>query len=290
MATQTLEILQESPHLEKKVTQDVKWTMTLDGAKSSTDTTAWSATAVNAAGTTVSLGTITSSTAGEFTAQVAGSAISTETTLTVTLAVTVSGAQSTFVREYPVLGSQIFSLYEFRNAGAGKFTSAKFSDDTVKRHRALVTDFFEDYCNRHFVRRYKEITVDGNGKTRLSVPVNDLQSVQSITMDGTALTTTQLADVKVYEWGELYYESGWNFDERNVTIGYIAGGGVPYDIKRSAIEYTKWLVSPGNTTDRAMILTDENGTYRLSQASMNRPTGFPSIDHALNLYRQVGIW
>lgn len=290
--TAHVELLQEHPDLQKNVTQDVRVSVLVDGVLTSVDTSDVGITVVNAAGTTVTTGGVTLVTTGEFAASVSGALIATETELTITTVVTVSGSPSTFVHYSSVVGSQLFSLYELRNSGASKFTAAKFPDAKVLRARTLVTDFFEEYCNTRFIRRYGSITLDGSGASELLVPVNNIQEVVSVSVDGTAFTAGEVSSVTVYDWGKLYYSGGFGSGYKNVTVGYIAGPPTPpRDIAAAGIEYCKWILSPGNTTDRALILTDETGTYRLNQAGMSdKPTGFPGIDFTLNLHRQPMVW
>lgn len=291
--TAFVEILQETPELQKGVDQDVRITTLADGVKVGTDTASLAVTFVNAAGTTVASGAMTSIATGEFATKILGSAIATETVLTATIAGTISSAAVSVVQEHNVVGSNLFQLYSLRSeSGTAKYTSSKFSDLRVIRARALVTEFFEKYCNTTFVKKYRTYTVDGNGKTMLEVPINNIQTIARVSIDAVQATAGEIASMVVYDDGKLYNPTGWGTGQNNVTVEVIAGPiRPPLDISRVGLEYVKWVLSPGNATDRTLILTDETGTYRLNQAgSDDRPTGFPTVDFALNVYREIGIW
>lgn len=291
--TDFVEVLQSHPDLLKAVTQDVRFNFLVNGVKTTQSTSLFGVTLVDSGGTTVSAGAVTELTTGEYAVQVAGSVISTETVLTATINVTTTGSLThVFTHLYDVVGSQLFTIWELRTTNASKFTAAKFPDEEVTRARALITEFFEAYCNTSFVRRYRDITVDGPGVTEVNLPVNNLQSVIRGTDDGTALTTAEITDLDIYPYGLINNDNGWSSARQGLVLGVVAGfTKPPLDIRRAALIYARHVLSPGNVTDRAMIFTDETGTWRLAQAGKgDRPTGFPEVDFVLNQYREVGIW
>lgn len=292
------DIIEAFPTFEDRqagVGQDVRLILTVNGAKANvTDTTNVGLTITYAPGaTTVTAGTITSITTGEYASFIQGTSASEVGRLDCTWNVTDTGGNThVFTSEVAVTGPPLYTLYELRQFGPGKMTSSKFSDEKVTRIRHAVTHMFEEYANVSFVKRYSEFTLDGNGSAELEIPVSKIISAETVSVadDGTftAFTSSQMAEVTAYEWGRLYYASGWDVGQANIKVGVTHGYAVPPpDIREAALRYTQWLFSPGGATDRAIVLTDETGTYRLSVPNMsNRPTGIPEVDAALNRYRE----
>lgn len=294
--TAFVELIQATPELQKGVTQDIRFNLVVNGVKADVTTAATDISVVvidDVTESTVTTGTPTKIDEGDYAVSIEGALLGTETALSTTINVTTTDGNShVFEQSYDVVGSQLFSIYEIRDGGAGKLTAAKFSDEKVIRARALITEFFEYYCNTSFIRRYSTLTVDGSGTLDLDLPIHNLREVRTCSIDDTALSTASIAALEVYEHGLVYNESGWSLGRRNVDIGVVAGlDRAPWDIRSAAIEYARHVLSPGAVTDRAMIMTDETGTYRLSIAgSADRPTGFPAIDFVLNQYREPGVW
>ena len=217
---------------------------------------------------------------------------------------TASGYQ--FIFDYDVRSQPLYTLAEIRDFGVQKLTAAKFPDEEVVRMRKLVTDMFEDYCNVGFSPAYTEFTMDGPdggaqtpfnltggsfGRFLLFPPATLLTSVAKVVINGTAFTAPELADLQITEGGAIYNPSGWTYDVESIVIGVEHGHTFPpRDVRRAAMTYTQHLLTPGKITERAIILTDETGTWRLQSAKVpDRPTGFPDIDFILAQNRETVV-
>ncbi len=223
---------------------------------------------------------------------------------------TTGSAGHQFIFDYDVRQHPLFTLAEIRGFGVQKMTAAKFPDEEVVRMRKLVADMFEDYCNVGFSAAYSEFTMDGPdggygsssvtpfnltggsfGRFLLFPPVTRMTSVAKVEVDGTAFTAGQLADLKITEGGAIYNLNGWSYDAESIKVGVVHGHPFPpRDVRRAAMSYTQHLMTPGKITERAIILTDETGTWRLQSAKVpDRPTGFPDIDFVLAQNRETVV-
>lgn len=288
------ELAQSHPELQKGVTQDLRFNLLVNGERTSTATSGFAVSIFDANGSTVSAGSVTSlGEPGQFGVKLTGSDIGTETVLTSNITYTDSNSDvHTFTFKYDVVGSHLFSIYDVRDWGGKKMTAVKTTDEEITRIRAAVTSYFEEYCNIPLVRRYREFQIDGSGENTLTYPCNGVVSVSTASVGGTAFTADELSDLDVYEWGEIWNPSGWQSGHLNVRLGVIAGPSQPNPaIKRAALIYFKHLITPGNVTDRSLILTDETGTWRIATPGRgNRPTGFPEVDFILNQERLPSIY
>lgn len=278
------------------VTTDLRCNVSVNGVLTAPSSFVASVTSLRT-GASVTVGaTSTSSTVGELILAMPASSLTQADVFTATWNVTTASGGHEFIFDYDVRPNPIYTLAELREFGVKKMTDGKFPDEQIVRVRKLVTEMFEEYCNVAFVPRYEEFIMDGPdaGGFRqflLFVPTTRITAVPKVVINGTALTATELADLEITQGGAVYNPSGWTMDIQSITIGVVHGwGSAPREIRRAALSYTQHLITPGKITERAIILTDETGTWRLQQSRVpDRPTGFPDIDFALTQHRELVV-
>lgn len=274
---------------------DTRLVLVVDGARASLSaTTQLSVTVVHApSAVTVTAGTVTTITTGEYGSFITGADAGAIGILTATWNITDdSGNTHVFTANQDVVSDHLYTLEQARQFGPAKMTSSKVSDEKMTRARFHVTRFFEDYANVSFVQRYEEFILSGDGSNWLNVPVNLLASCSTVSIGTTAFTAGQLASVTAYDYGRLYYSGGWDKGYNNIQVGVVHGySETPPEIRHAALRMTQFALSQGASTDRAIVLTDETGTYRLAVPNMtDRPTGLPEVDMALNKYREPQVY
>lgn len=157
----------------------------------------------------------------------------------------------------------------------------------LRRARDAAEDLFEHQTRPSFRRRGRRITLDGPGGPLLPVPDLYPRRLVSATIDGTALSAGQLAEVAPYEWGAFDWEEGtWTAGRRNLNVFYEHGyDQVPEHIERAALTLAKSYLQPASAPANATSETTGEGiTFRLVVASPDAPAGIPAVDAVLSQY------
>jgi hypothetical protein len=197
----------------------------------------------------------------------------------------------TFEASYLVVSDVLFTLEQVRSLDTGRLTPAKLSDRSALELRQIAVETFQDFLGFHIGARYERVVVGGSGFTTVVLPRYHCSAVRSLSIDGAAVTFDE-DSVQVEDWGELWYDGGFpTTRRRNVTVGLEHGlDPVPHRLRRAGLDFLKGALSPSETNERAIIVTDETGTYRLQQPdNRDRPTGIPQVDSVLSRLRLPGI-
>jgi hypothetical protein len=217
---------------------------------------------------------------------------------------TVNG-QATSVTTYAeIVGAHLFTIAQARNFDKQQLSSAAgFNAAVIEEARARITDAFERVCGVSFIPRYKRVTLHGTDAQTLILPdlfvtrIRSFETRTSGTVTWTAFTSTELADLFVTDYGELFRESlgiiGTGY--RNVRVGYEYGfAQPPLEISRAALKVLVSQAVSTNLPERATQQVDEFGTFRLVMAGdPKHPFGIPEVDAVLTdpaySYRIPGI-
>lgn len=136
--------------------------------------------------------------------------------------------------------------------GAGTFTAER-----IEQQINAVTDRFERYCTRRFQKSTHTEVIPGNGRWLLPLRNYPILSVDSVQIDGSAITDYDLTDKAIN--GLLYRLTTWpaslarhpdltgdpdvNSAKPNIRVVYEAGyeltGGnrtLPYDLEQACID------------------------------------------------------
>ncbi len=233
---------------------------------------------------TVTVSSVTTTTTGNYAAAIN---VLAPDRVTATWTATVTTEPVTFTSVHEVRGDRLFTIDAARQFDTGKITAAKMPNDVVAQARDLIWELFEQACNVAFGTRYTRFVRDGSGTTDLPLPVRKITAVRSITIDGTAINLANV-DVQIYDGGTVYLDAGFPLGRRNVVIGVEHGyPRVPQPIRRAALLTLKDTLLPSEIGRRAMVVSDETGTYRLAVAGApEHPTGIPEVDYILGAYRE----
>lgn len=188
-----------------------------------------------------------------------------------------------------IVGGYLFTLAEARAYDKAALASTTdYPDATIAAARDGITDFFEQVTGVSFVPRYGRAVTDGMGYD-LWLPHRQLRTLLAGSVDGTALTVAQIADVEVYESGRMYRTDAWGWSSspsrRVVVVGYEHGYlSVPWDVHQAALMYLKYVLKSSDVSDRTVSWSNELGTFRQAVPGRQYPTGIPAVDAALGRY------
>jgi len=186
----------------------------------------------------------------------------TNTSLLDTLRIDWTSSLGTIRSHIEIVGGFLFSVSDAR-ALKPLDNATTYPASKIVAARTLAEQALEDACGVAFVPRYATETVSGWGGTQLLLSRSRVTKIRSVTIDGVALTSTELADLRVTP-GFVYRQARWTTGYANVTVGYEHGHTIPpARVSRAALLLAKrWLVD-GPVDDRMTSMSTEDGTFTL---------------------------
>ena len=164
--------------------------------------------------------------------------------------------------------------------------AATYPDARVTQVHDWITAIVERECATSFIAASVTEVVDGGGTDTLLLSAPYVQSITSVMVDGVALTADEVSAL-LLRHGIVYRPLGatWPTTSRgNVSITYTAGYSTtpPADLKEAMMQgaRARLLTTADGATanDRRTSFSNGDGTFSLSTAGENRPTGFPEVD------------
>jgi hypothetical protein len=202
--------------------------------------------------------------------------------LTITWTGTFSGVVQSIATHAEVVGNFLFGEAEARAFdGAAMSSATDYPDVEILSARTRITDALESYTGVSWVPRFKRVTLDGTGATELMLPSLRPIRLLSVTVDGTAYTAPQLADIDLYASGVIARDTLGRFTSggRNVVVEYEHGYEYPVDgVDRIALTWLRNDLIRSNISDRSTNFIDDSGNYQLAVPTADRPTGIPMVD------------
>lgn len=182
-----------------------------------------------------------------------------------------------------IVGGVLFTVGQARAFDdAALASTTTYPDAAILDARAGIAEFFQEVCGVSFIPRYSRDILDGGGYS-LWLNRPHVNRILAVTLDGTALTADEIADLDVYEHGQVYRDARWTADRRNVIVEYEHGyEAVPWDIHRAALTYLRYILVTSDVSDRTITWSNELGTFRQAQPGREYPTGLPAVDAALH--------
>lgn len=168
----------------------------------------------------------------------------------------------------------------------GETPLAPVADAVITAAEARIKERFEDICEVAFEPTEVTATLDGKGATGLVLPHTRVTEVEGVAIDGTEV---DVADTKLYDYGVLYYSSGWGNGVQDVEVTYTHGyAAVPKAIKWAALVVAVEEIMGSDVTKRAITQTDDIGTFRMSvpDGEKERWYGIPAVDAVLSQYSE----
>lgn len=169
---------------------------------------------------------------------------------------------------------------------AGDTPLAAYPDATISAAEARIKERFEDICRVAFEPTEVTVTLDRNGANGIVLPHTRVTALEEVTVDGTEV---DVADLKLYDYGVLYYSTGWGNGVQDVEVTYTHGHAtVPKAIKWAALVVAVEEIVGSDITKRATSHTDDLGTFRLSvpDGERERWYGIPAVDAILSQYSE----
>lgn len=213
--------------------------------------------------------------------------------LTIVWAGTFGGVSNSFTSYADVVGEYLFALSELRSFDDRKLAdTTAYPDATLSGKRAEIAEFFERECGVSFAPKYGREQVAGNGSTSLWLRRSRISRLLAVTVDNVALTSDQLADIDVYEYGKLYRPSGWPCSgKRNVVVEYEHGWQTPpAKISEAAMILARYDLVVSDLSDRTVSYANDLGQFRLSVPGSKYPTGIPTVDAVLERYTEEQVF
>lgn len=274
------------------VASTIEWTYLDENGEGATPSPAPTIGITRAAGTTlVTAGTATtadSSTTGRYTYTLSATNAATLDMLTVSWSISGTVVATTQVE---IVGGFLFTVKEARDSHSKLVDSSKYPTADIVKYRMITDAELTWICDRAFTPRFRRLTLDGTGTGTLPLPSNDLRTVTAVSVGGTAYTSDEIADLKVYEhrrvdqvWGSV-----WDFDQENVVIAYTFGLDRPFpDLKEAALERFRELLWAKTTgiPRNATSIQDGNGATIPLKPPGDFETGNRMVD---SVYRRYSL-
>jgi len=172
-----------------------------------------------------------------------------------------------------------FTLAELRASDTAFSDATKYPDAKLSDARDCAEGTFEQdtACAKAFVPRTQTETLRGDGSAELRLHWPALRSVTSVSIDGTDLTETELAELVVWD-RTVEREDHWPVGSR-IVIVYEHGDDVPLPhVKKAAIMLAHDFVADSVLRSRATVEQSDVGFIRLSIPAPGGRTGIPYVD------------
>lgn len=262
-----------------------------------TDPTLASVAVVDGQGNAVTVGapTIVGGGSGRVTSTIDDAETAQAKTLVATWALTVGGNSQTFVTYHQVVGDALFTEAELRAFDQNALAGVNPSDSAILAMHELVAEAFEQIVGTAMGLRFEREYLDGDGTSSLWLKRFRIGSVlaaatrEAGSTTWTALTASELADLQVYDNGQVVRESlgTWPSGRRNLRVDYTYGyQPVPHELRRAAMWVARNYLAGSNVPRNAISQLDELGTFRLAvPGERGSWFGLPEVDRVLRDYR-----
>ena len=202
------------------------------------------------------------------------------------------GSAMTFDTHHEVVGGFYTVPAEVRAMDSISGESTTFTAADVVEAITYATAIIDDYTGASWVQRYQRDLLNGSNGQTIKVRRMFPQTLLAASVDGTALTASEISDVALFENGQMTRkDKTWTFTEPGnlVVIEYEHGVGstAPPDIRWAAKTLARYhlLEQVSRIPDRAISVQSEFGQIQLAQPGMNRPTPLPDVNVVLSRHR-----
>jgi hypothetical protein len=178
-----------------------------------------------------------------------------------------------------VVGRFYFTVAELRASHPAFATNVQtWTSAVLARYRTMAEWEAEYICDRAFVPRFRQVTVEGASEAALYLPDTEPRALLGVTVDGVAYGSTELALLNLYADGRLLAALGsvWPAGQENVVVRYSHGFDVPpLPIKEAAMTRAREMALAGGPQGtaipaRATSMTTDGTTVQLTTASKYR--------------------
>lgn len=209
---------------------------------------------------------------------------------------TVSSATYTWTSEVELVGGYLFEISDLRAQDRTFVDTTKYPTKLLREVRNWVEDVIEGprAANVAFVKRGGRVTLDGSNRDALMVPDLELRQVYSVSVDGSAWTSGEVATITADD-GILWLNpsspvSKWSSGHKNVTVHYVHGYDAPPGaITRAALMLAREYLVKSDVPGRATATSIGDQLFRLTIAGRDGVTGLPDVDAAIAQFGRVGF-
>lgn len=185
---------------------------------------------------------------------------------------------------FEIVGGFLFELHELRahTPQAGLDSLTIWPTSALEDVREEAEDIIENGANIAFVPRGARFTTQADGDVTL--PHLAIRRIVGITVDGTPLTTEELAAVTFAEWGLVSRPRGFS---GTVAVHYEHGADYPpRAVRRAALDLAvdRALSAASGLPSRATGQNTELGFIRFTLAGRDGTTGIPSVDAVISQF------
>ncbi len=205
------------------------------------------------------------------------------------------GTAMEFVTTSEVVGGAYTYPAEVRGMSSIAGETDTFTAADVVEAISYATAIIDDYTGTSFVQRYHRDVLNGTSTDTIRVTAMFPETLLSVTIDGTAVSSSKLNEVALFEDGTLVRKSDvFTFTQpgNGVAIEYEAGVSTtaPADIRWAARTLARYhlLEQVSRIPDRAISVQSEFGQIQLAQPGMNKPSPLPDVNTVLNRHRHRG--
>lgn len=195
---------------------------------------------------------------------------------------------------FETVGGFLFEIDEIRARMPDLADPNEFSADDIRAARTEAEERLERLCGVAFVPRAERETLSGMGLTSLQLGRVEIRTVYSATVDQgsgpVALTSTELASLRVYPWGTLFRSDlvPWYAGARNVGVYYEHGLNEPLEpVRKAAMLLAKANLIKSPINERATSESTDVGVLRYSVAGQDGPTGIPDVDAVVEQFNRT---
>ena len=203
------------------------------------------------------------------------------------------GSAMEFTTTTEVVGNFYATPAEVRKMDMISGESSTFPAADVVGAINYATAVIDDYCGVSFVQRYKRNVLNGTDDQSIRVTEMFPTTLLAASIDGTALTSSEISDCALFEDGTLLRkDKTWTYTEpgNKVILEYEHGVDTtaPEDIRWCARTLARYhlLEQVSRLPDRAVQIQSEFGSITLSQpGGFTRPTPLPDVNVILVKHR-----
>lgn len=182
-----------------------------------------------------------------------------------------------------VVGGHTYDIAEIRARYAEWSDPEAMPASRLRRNRDAVEDLFERYTRPAMYPRARTVVLDGDGCSVLFLPDMYVHAITSATVGGVALDGGELDALSIDASGIVRRATGaWTWGHQNISTTYEHGlRQVPEDIHDAAVALARATLTQPATPDRATSISTDSGSFRLTIAGKDGPSGLPIVDAVL---------
>lgn len=210
--------------------------------------------------------------------------------LTLTWTGLFGGLTRKWVDQVDVVGNRMFELAELKNLPTA--LNPVPTDETLEAARRQVEDAIEEATGRAWIRRYARDRFDGTGKVKTFLTKTPARALIAVKFDGstqdTAGWTLQANTGQLRTDGDAIPTANAG---QNIDVLYEHGAdNPPDDLRLAGLRWARHLIAgpASELPDRAMQVSYDWGSYRLTMASVEYPSGLPDVDAVIGRYCYSG--